>query len=321
MDLSGVPARAEFLVVAVAADAVLGDPVYRWHPVRLMGRSVSLCETALRKAGADGRIGGCILFIVVATGWVSATLLLVLSLGQVQPHLATLMHVFLLYSLLALGDLIKHGNRVDAAASRDDLVTARDAVGDLVGRDTSRLDAADCRRAAIESLAENLVDGFVSPVFWYVLAGLPGIVVFKVVSTMDSMVGYRTERYLRFGWCGARLDDLMNLAPARVTWLLMAGSAVPIEGCSSRKAARVGWQQHGKVPGPNAGWSEGAMAGAIQRRLAGPIWAGGVMVTDLWIGAPNDAEAGTAQDYRRATHVLWITAGICVLLALGCLFL
>ena len=321
MDLSALLPRAEFLAVAVAADAVLGDPVYRGHPIRLMGRSVRWCEKALRRAGIDGRVGGCILFLVVASAWTAGTSVLILFLGHTQPQLATVMHLLLLYSLLALGDLIKHGNAVNAAASSGELGAARAAVGDLVGRDTAKLDAPACRRAAIESLAENLVDGFVSPVFWYVLAGLPGIVVFKVVSTMDSMVGYRTERYLMFGWCGARLDDVMNLAPARLTWLLMAGAAIPVKGCSSRKAARVGWQQHGKVPGPNAGWSEAAMAGAIQRRLVGPIWAAGVMVTDLWLGTPSDAAAGTAADYRRAALVLWTTAGLSVVLAFGCLIL
>ena len=321
MDLSALLPRAEFLAVAVAADAVLGDPVYRGHPIRLMGRSVSWCEKVLRRAGADGRLGGCILVVVVASAWTAGTSVLILFLGHTQPQLATAMHLLLLYSLLALGDLIKHGNAVHAAASSGELGAARAAVGDLVGRDTARLDAPACRRAAIESLAENLVDGFVSPVFWYVLVGLPGIVVFKVVSTMDSMVGYRTERYLQFGWCSARLDDLMNLSPARLTWLLIAGAAIPVKGCSCRKAARVGWQQHGTVPGPNAGWSEAAMAGAIQRRLVGPIWAGGVMVTDSWLGTPSDAAAGTAGDYRRATLVLWAAAGLSVLLAFGWLIL
>ncbi len=321
MDLSALLPRPELLVAAVALDALLGDPVYGWHPIRLLGRSISWIEAALRKAGADGRVGGCILFIAVAAAWGSGTSVLVVSLGHFHPRLGAAMHFFLLYSLIALGDLLKHGNAVNAAASNDDLLAARVAVGDLVGRDTDRMDAAACRRAAIESLAENLVDGFVSPVFWYAVAGLPGLLVFKVVSTMDSMVGYKTERYLRFGWCGARLDDLLNLVPARLSWFLIASAAMLVPGCSGRKAASVGWQQHEDVPGPNAGWSEAAMAGAIQRRMAGPIWAGGVMVTDSWLGAPSDAEAGTEADYRRATLIVGNTAGIFVLVALGHLML
>ena len=317
MDLTAVLPRPEFVVVAVAADIVLGDPVYRWHPIRLVGRSIDWCEAALRKAGADGHIGGCFLFISVATAWSVGLSIVVIYLGAVEPKLSGALHMFLLYSLIALGDLQEHGRTVDAAATVDDLQVARAAVSDLVGRDTGAMDAAACRRAAIESLAENLVDGFVSPVFWYALAGLPGIVVFKVVSTLDSMVGYRNERYARFGWCSARLDDLLNLIPARLAWLLIAAAAMPVAGCSGRKAARVGWQQHGSVPGPNAGWSEAAMAGAIQRRLVGPIRAGGLKVTDLWLGARSDAEAGTAADYRRASRVASTAAGIFVLMGLG----
>ena len=144
--------------------------------------------------------------------------------------LASLFSVFLIYSLLALRDLLRHGADVERAATRGDLDAARFAVAKLVGRDTARMDGAACTRAAIESLSENLTDGFISPVFWYALGGLPGLIVFKVVSTMDSMVGYKTERYLRFGWCGARMDDWMNWIPARITWLLLSAVAVGAAG-------------------------------------------------------------------------------------------
>ena len=164
------------------------------------------------------------------------------------------------------------------------------------------MDGPACRRSAIESLGESLVDGVVSPFFWYALGGIPGIVLFKIVSTMDSMVGYKTKRYRDFGWCGARLDDLLNLIPARLTWLLLAGAAVLVPGASGREALRWGWRQHAVVPGPNAGWSEAALAGAIRRRLAGPIWLGGRLVTDVWIGDPTAADAGTARDYRRGVR-------------------
>ena len=143
----------------------------------------------------------------------------------------------------------------------------------LVGRDTDRMDAAACRRAAIESLSENLTDGFTSAVFWYALGGLPGLVLFKVVSTMDSMVGYKTPRYLRFGWCGARLDDVMNYVPARLTWLLIAADrAASIPGCSALEALARRLHAARVLPGPNSGWSEAATAGALRRRIVGPIW-------------------------------------------------
>jgi len=208
--------------------------------------------------------------------------------------------VFLLYSLLALGDLLKHVWRIEAAVRAGDLAGARRGVSLLVGRDTDRMDAGGCRRAAVESLSENLTDGFVSPLCWYVLGGIPGLVLFKVVSTMDSMVGYKTPKYLQFGWCGARLDDVMNYVPARMTWLLIAGLAAVLPSYSGAKAWRVGWQQHALLLGPNSGWSEAATAGALERRIVGPIWLNGVQVTDLWIGLPSDPPLETARDMTRA---------------------
>jgi adenosylcobinamide-phosphate synthase len=161
------------------------------------------------------------------------------------------------------------------------------------------MDIAACRRATIESMAENLTDGWLSPLFWYAIGGLPLLLLFKIVSTMDSMVGYKTPRYLRFGWCGARLDDLMNWIPARITWLLLSAVSLFIPGCSARWALIVGWRQHAIIPGPNAGWSESAIAGAIRRKLIGPIWARGELVTDIWIGHPGDPPAATHGDVMR----------------------
>ena len=312
MVLSSLAPRADLLAVAVVLDLLLGDPVYRWHPVRLIGGSLRWIEARLRAAGADGYLGGCVLFIVLALVWGGSTAALLAGTAQLHPVAGSAVHLFLLYSLLALRDLLKHVGAIDTAAVAGDLAAARQAAGRLVGRDTDRMDAAACRRSGIESLAENLVDGFVSPIFWYCLAGVPGIVVFKTVSTMDSMVGYKTARYLAFGWCGARLDDLMNLIPARLTWLLIACAAVLTPGSSSRGALRIGWRQHAVVPGPNAGWSEAALAGAIRRRLAGPIWLGGRRVTDVWIGDPAAAAAGTSADCRQARQTVLVTVALVV---------
>jgi adenosylcobinamide-phosphate synthase len=133
--------------------------------------------------------------------------------------------------------------------------------------------------------------------------------VFKVVSTMDSMVGYKTPRYLQFGWCGARLDDVMNYVPARVTWLLIAAVAAVLPSCSGRKALRIGLRQHAILLGPNSGWSEAATAGGIERRLVGPIWMDGRLVTDIWIGDPADPPAQSRADVLRGL-TLAITSGL-----------
>jgi adenosylcobinamide-phosphate synthase len=301
--------QAALLAGAVLIDFLIGDPVYSAHPIRLIGRTLSWLESLLRKLGADGYGGGIVLFFLLTVIWVGGTTAWLVELQKWNHYAASFFHLFMAYSCLALHDLVRHAWAVEAAGRRGDLSGARTSISKLVGRDTDRMDIAACRRAAIESLSENLTDGFVSPLCWYVVAGLPGLVLFKVVSTMDSMVGYKTPQYLKFGWCGARLDDLMNFVPARITWLLLTLFSFIMPGCSGRKAFSVGWQQHTILPGPNSGWSEAATAGGIQRRLLGPIWAKGSLVTDVWLGDPFDPPAGSGSDLPRAV-ILNVAAGI-----------
>ncbi len=299
------------LGVAVAIDIAIGDPTYAWHPIRLVGRLLASVEAKLREFGLDGYGGGILLFVVLSTTSIAVAMALMASAVAVSSALAIAVHVFLLYSLLALRDLLHHVWKIEQAVRADDLPRARAAVSELVGRDTDRMDAGGCRRAAVESLSENLTDGFVSPALWYVVAGVPGLVLFKVVSTMDSMVGYKTPRYLRFGWCGARLDDLMNYIPARLTWLTITFVAVVLPTYSAAKAWTVGLTQHALLLGPNSGWSEAAMAGALQRRIVGPIYLKGEMVTDLWVGSASDPPLATARDVTRAVWMALVT-GLCI---------
>jgi adenosylcobinamide-phosphate synthase len=268
---------------------------------------------------SDGYGGGIHLFVFLACVRAGGVSGLALLIDRVSHATAIAVHVFFVYSFLALRELFRHVWVVERAAQLGDVEGARAAIGQLVGRDTAQLDVAACRRAAIESLSENLSDGFISPLLWYGIAGLPGIVIFKIASTMDSMVGYNTPRYLQFGWCGARLDDVMNFVPARITWLLLAMIALFVPGCSAKKALAIGWRQHAILPGPNAGWGEAATAGAIQRKLIGPIWRNGVLVTDVWLGDSEDQAAGQTGDVRRASLQIGATgvlAAIVVIVAL-----
>jgi adenosylcobinamide-phosphate synthase len=310
---------ASALALAVALDLVVGDPEYRWHPVRLVGATLAWLEARLRARGLDGRGGGILLFALLVSMWGGALCAIGWAALLLGAWPAWTIHSLILYSLLALGDLVRHVRRVDQAAGRGDAAAARVAIAHLVGRDTDRMDEAACRRAAIESLSENLTDGFTSPVCCYAIGGLPGLLLFKIVSTMDSMVGYRTPRYLYFGWCGARLDDLLNFAPARLTWLLIAATAACVPGASARKAFVCGLRQHAVLPGPNSGWSEAATAGAIQRRLVGPIWMKGEPVTDAWIGDPLDPPAADHADVVRALRVVVATG--CVAASMAAIWL
>jgi adenosylcobinamide-phosphate synthase len=309
--------NALLLAAAVALDFLIGDPVYSAHPIRLMGGTLTWLENLLRKLGADGYGGGIALFFLLSVIWVGGSGAVWFDL-QKWSHIAALVfQLYLIYSCLALHDLFRHSWAVEKAARRGDLDGARICIARLVGRDTDRMDIAACRRAAIESLSENLTDGFVSPLAWYVVAGLPGIVLFKVVSTMDSMVGYKTPRYIKFGWCGARLDDVMNFVPARLTWLVLSLSSLAIPKCSAQKALRIGWRQHAILPGPNSGWSEAATAGGIQKRLLGPIWAKGALVTDIWLGDAGDPPAGDDSDITRSLILIGAAGLLAAALAIG----
>jgi adenosylcobinamide-phosphate synthase len=273
-----------------------------------MGATLSGFERLLRRFHIDGYIGGCLLLILLSITWVLVPCLIVMRIYQMQPAAGAIAHILMIYVCFALRDLIDHVRSVQRAARRDDLAECRRAIAMLVGRDIDKMDLSACRRAAIESLSENFVDGVLSAVFWYVLLGLPGLLLFKVASTMDSMVGYKSPRYFYFGWCGARLDDMMNFIPARLTWLLLGLSAIP-------KGWRVGLAQHAILPGPNPGWSEATMAGVLGKKLIGPIWKEGHIVTEVWLGDPQDPEAGTDEDISRAIRVIMGAAFIA--LALG----
>jgi adenosylcobinamide-phosphate synthase len=319
MEIVGLGPSAPALLAGVLIDAAIGDPDYRLHPIRIMGRNLTSYERLLRALGWDGYAGGITLFLLLTTTWVVLPSLLVVQIYSWSPTAGFVIHVFLVYSLLALRDLMDHVWSVQRSARHQDLIAAREAIGRLVGRDTSMMDLTACRRAAIESLAENFVDGFLSPVFFYVLFGLPGLLLFKVVSTMDSMVGYKAPKYLRFGWCGARLDDLFNYLPARLAWLILGMAALVLPGLSAIKGWHTGLTQHAVVPGPNPGWSEATMAGVLQRRLIGPIYKDGQLVTTLWLGTPSDPAGGTDQDLTNSKRVTLVASAFA--LAVGVILL
>lgn len=306
-----------FLGLCLLLDVLLGDPPYRLHPIRVTGAVLASGERVLRRLGLDGIFGGFLLFVILLAvigggAWAAHA-----ALAAAHWFLAWLWDLYLGYSLLALGDLVRHGRRIAGAAGSGDLEGARAAAGMLVGRDTGPMDLPACNRAAIESLAESLVDGVLSPLFWLALGGLPGMVIFKIASTMDSMVGYRNERYLRFGRFGARLDDAMNWIPARLSLLLIWLFSAVTPGYSARKAWRVCLSQRRLLPGPNKGWSETAAAGALEARLAGPIWKDGAKVNDLWIGDPADREGGSPEDVARTIRLVHGTTAIFVILCWG----
>ncbi|MDF0488723.1 adenosylcobinamide-phosphate synthase CbiB [Sphingomonas sp. H39-1-10] len=207
---------------------------------------------------------------------------------------------------LAQRSLFDHVRAVQIALRNDDLDTARRAVAMIVGRDTHALDTAGVARAAIESLAESFCDAVAAPLFWLLVAGLPGLWVYKAVNTADSLVGHREPRWRAFGWAAARTDDSLNLIPARLGGVLLC-----VVGA---RGWRVLWRDAGKHASPNAGWTEAAMAGALGLSLAGPIAYDTVVALKPWIGdGRREADArdiGRALAlYVRACLALWLIAG------------
>jgi adenosylcobinamide-phosphate synthase len=308
------------LALIFGLDLLFGDPVYRLHPVRLIGKLLTWYELRLRTIGLDGKIGGIILVLLLLASSLVIGISVFYLLASVHWSLSWLWYVYLGWSFLALGDLLQHAKYVATAIKEDDLAEAKRQVGMLVGRDTKQMDLTACGRAAVESVSENLNDGVIAPMFYFCFFGIPGMLFYKVVSTLDSMVGYRNERYKDFGWCGARFDDLLSWIPARLSWLLLSGSAALIPGLSGRNAFKVGWKDYSKLPSPNAGWSEATAAGALKIKLCGPVWREGKMAHDYWLGSPGDREGASYTDIQLMNKFALATSLLGALISGSCLW-
>ncbi|MEJ5975032.1 adenosylcobinamide-phosphate synthase CbiB [Novosphingobium sp. PS1R-30] len=300
-------------LVALALDAAIGWPgaLYRriGHPVGLFARIIARCESKWNRPESPERrrllagILTVLLLIAIAGGggWlIQCALLATLGpFGWIGVALAA-------FPALAQRSLFDHVRPVAQALAAGDLPAARRAVGMIVGRDTTALDEAGIARAAIESLAESFCDGVAAPLFWLLVAGLPGVWAYKAINTADSLIGHREERWRLFGWAAARTDDLLNLLPARI-----GGAVICLAGVGGW---RTMWRDARLHASPNAGWTEAAMAGVLGLRLAGPIAYDGVMHDKSWIG-DGSSQAG-ARDIRRALAVyvracllLWVMSG------------
>jgi len=315
-DLIGfaAPRFVLWAAIGLVLDALVGDPVFALHPIRLLGRWLAAIERILFKLGLNGYGGGILLFLLLSATVLPVCVVLLAAARMIHPLAFDVMAGAILWACIALRDLIAHGERIARAIQRGDLGAARRGIGMLVGRDTDGMDFAACGRGAVESLSENLVDGVLSPLVFALAFGPLGAVLYKIISTMDSMVGYKSERYLRFGWCGARFDDVCNYPIARWSFLVLTGFAWMLPGFHGGKAWRVGRRFHALLPGPNSGWPEATMAGALGLRLIGPIYKHGVLVCDVWVGEPDDPPGAAPADLRRCYRLLILATLVTFLL-------
>src|SRR5260221_1147472 len=295
------------LFLAVIIDAVLGDPVWFYHqmphPVVWIGKVIARADRALTRATKPPitrrRAGIAVIAVLTVAALLlgAALQMLLLALPWGPFWLAIAMS-----SLIAQNSLYTHVAAVASGLEISGAEGGRIAVAKIVGRDPESLDRAGISRAAIESLAENFSDGIVAPIFWAALLGLPGILAYKVINTADSMIGHRTDRHLQFGWAAARLDDLVNIIPARLTGLLLVVAAALLPEAHALKAWQAMWRDAWRHRSPNAGWPEAAMAGALGIALAGPRYYHGALVMDHWMGKGGTPYA-SALDIRPALHL------------------
>lgn len=283
---------AALLIPALLLDGVMGEPKWLWshvpHPAVLMGRLIGWCDTRFND-GTRAR-GALVLAALVLAAGLAGWLIAALPLGWLWSMLLAAI-------LLAQRSLVTHVRAV-ADGLRYGVNPGRRAVAMIVGRDTSALDESGVARAAIESVAENFSDGVVAPAFWFLVAGLPGILIYKLVNTADSMIGYRTPRHEAFGWAAARLDDVLNYIPARLTAGLIALAFW------SARAVDVTLQDARLHRSPNAGWPEAAMAGVLDVALSGPRSYHGEMREFPFVNAGGEREIGVAE-IEAAIAVLW----------------
>ncbi len=323
-----------FLPVLLAAcllDLLLGDPRWFPHPVRLIGWFAARMEHVTRRLSISERSSGSltVLLVLLATGGTSAALLALLAQGPKLLLLAGT--VFMLYTTIAARDLLRHALHVHAALD-ENLEKARQQVGLLVGRDTAQLDEPAVIRACVESVAENMSDGITAPLFWAATGAMLALpagahwpaacaalaaMLYKAVSTMDSMFGYKNERYLHFGFCPARLDDLANFLPARLSGFALV-LAAPFSGGSLRAAWRILRRDCRNHASPNSGWPEAAAAGALGLQLGGAASYFGKIVSKPLIGDPL-----VSPERRHILHVcrLALTAALFCLLLFAGIFL
>ncbi|MCR9242153.1 MAG: adenosylcobinamide-phosphate synthase CbiB [Rhodobiaceae bacterium] len=289
---------------ALALEGLLGYPSFVWrnvgHPVSWMGRFLSVGDAWMNTHSLHPRrdfIGGMVWLAVgvALLGWMTWCVSRTLN----QMTYGWIGELLIFATLIASRSLYTHVRDVYAALFRKNIEQARKNVSLIVGRNTDTLEEPAIARAAVESLAENASDGVIAPLFWGLVAGLPGIAVYKLVNTADSMWGHRNDRYEWFGKTAARLDDLLNLIPARLTGVLFCVAAF---GAGRSRAAFLVMQRDASNHlSPNAGWPEAAMAGALERRLGGPRTYQGQITEGVWLG--DGSPDLNASDLRRALNL------------------
>ena len=302
------------LAAAFLLDCLLGDPRWLPHPICLMGKLIAGTEKGLRRLVKNEFFGGLLLVIVVITVSTAVPWVILILAGMINPWLETVLQVWFCYQILAMKSLCTESMRVYTPLKAGDLPLARKYLSWIVGRETDPLDEEGVAKAAVETVAENTSDGVVAPLIFMAIGGAPLGFLYKAINTMDSMIGYKNDKYIRFGRAAARLDDAANFIPARLSALLMilAAYILRFDGGNAR---RIYWRDRRNHKSPNSAQTESVCAGALHIQLAGPAVYFGKLVEKPTIGDRD--RSTTAEDICLANRLMIGTSVLAVLLMIG----
>lgn len=297
------------IIAAVILDFVLGDPHWLPHPIRWMGWAIDTMQPRFRRISLPPVFSGALMVIILVGATYGITLGILYLCGVIHPLFKPAAATILIFYSISMRSLYQAARDVLNLLETADIAAARTSVGWIVGRDTGALDKNGIRRAVVETVAENFVDGVAAPLFYAMIGGAPLAMAYKMVNTLDSMVGYKNERYGQFGKVAARLDDVVNFLPARlaIPAIALAAHLLGKSGIRSFKTAFIEGANHSS---PNAGYPEAAFAGALAVRLNGPNYYGGVLVEKPYIGVRfgrvKNIHIRQACDLMLLSSILWV---------------
>lgn len=303
------------IIAGFILDLIFGDPHWLPHPICLIGNLIGFIERNLRPRLEPNKgallLGGALMVIIVLVISFVVPMAILLAAGMVSPWLAFALETLMCYQIFATKCLRDESMKVYTALHNHDLADARVKLSWIVGRDTQNLDEEEITKGAVETVAENTADGIIAPMFYMFLGGVPLAFLYKGINTMDSMVGYKNDKFLYFGRCAAKLDDLANLIPARITGLVMIAAAFLL-GLNGPGAWKVFWRDRYNHLSPNSAMTESVTAGALNIQLGGDHFYFGKLVHKDTIG--DNIRPVCPEDIKKTNNLLYMTAVLCLLL-------
>jgi adenosylcobinamide-phosphate synthase len=293
------------LPAAFVLDVLLGDPFRLPHPVRWMGKAIIAFEPAFQRSSLNKITSGILFALLLIIGTWAVMTIVVIAAAKIHPLLCACIHVIAIYYCLSARSLYDAAMEIYGCLNQNQITTARQKVALIVGRDVQNYNENGIARATVETVAENLVDGVVAPLFFAALGGAPLAMAYKMVNTLDSMVGYKSEKYIHFGKASARIDDAANFLPARFSIPLIAAAFQMVSGQGRRSFVRA-VKEGGNHASPNAGYPEAAFAGGLAVKLNGPNYYHGQLVEKPYIGVAFEPP-GTA-DIKKACDIMMLSS-------------